>query len=126
MSTTGYAYALSFARHKQQAKLYNKNHEFVNENHDFVNENHDFVNENHEFVNENHDFVNENHEFVNENHDFGDDSLYIYVRRRSPHFDKLSDHRRHRSCCNLRKCVTEQPVINIAHSSAILQILLQQ
>ncbi|MDZ7954555.1 hypothetical protein [Nostoc sp. DedQUE09] len=31
-----------------------------------------------------------------------------------------------RSCCNLRKCVTEQPVINIAHSSAILQILLQQ
>ncbi|MEH2187782.1 MAG: hypothetical protein V7K64_16640 [Nostoc sp.] len=77
MSTTGYAYALSFARHKQQAKLYNKNHEFVNENHEFVNENHDFVNENHEFVNENHDFVNENHEFVNENHDFGDDSLYI-------------------------------------------------
>ncbi len=34
--------------------------------------------------------------------------------------------RRHRSCCNLKKCVTEQPVINIAHSSAILQILLQQ
>jgi hypothetical protein len=49
MSTTGYTYALSFARHKEKAKPYNKNHEFVNENHDFVHENHDFVNENHDF-----------------------------------------------------------------------------
>ncbi|OYD97419.1 hypothetical protein CDG76_00530 [Nostoc sp. 'Peltigera membranacea cyanobiont' 210A] len=27
---------------------------------------------------------NKNYDFVNENHDFGDDSLYIYGRRRSP------------------------------------------